>query len=117
MWFYTDPVKSFQRTSADAEHETHEAEAVEGFDSPVGANEVFKHSCGLGPRALRHTRQIGHREHTHAIAGTESLSIAISSIPSRPSHVRASNGSALSGRRWRPRLAAKRSCRAAQAAC
>jgi hypothetical protein len=87
MWLYADPVKTLQRTPPDPEHEAHKAQAVERFNPPVGANEVLKHPCGLGPRALRHTRQIGYREHTYAIARTESLSVTISSIPSRHSDI------------------------------
>jgi hypothetical protein len=87
MWLYTDPVKSFQRTPTDAEHETYKAAPIKRVDPSVGANEVSKHSGGLGLWRRRHTRQIGYGQHTYAIPRAESLPVAISSVPSSHSHI------------------------------
>jgi hypothetical protein len=56
MWLYTDPVKSLQRTPTDAEHKAYKAATVKRVDPSIGANEVSKHSSGLGLRRRRHAR-------------------------------------------------------------
>ena len=83
MWLYADPVETLERTATDAEDKSHEAEAVEGIDPSIGANEVLEHARRLSLRALTHANQVGYCQYTDPITRPESLPVAVPSVPSR----------------------------------